>query len=281
MKLLIYSKGLYATWLYYAPDRVGFDAGEGLSSILGNKAFAIQHLFLSHGHADHITGLIGLINIRNSGMGDTEKPLNIYYPKENWRILELISYIARTNNNLSYKLSWIPVEPGDQIGLFKGQLDRYAEAFKTQHSRSEVSLGYNIVEERRRLRSEFQDLSKDEIQALVHENGRESITETYPQKLFSYSGDCAPLNPKDVMDAEILCHDATFLEESDRENPNHATLEEAIDVAQRANIKKELFAFHISSRYRAVLQKYQEHADQLNAQFKIHLVPPGKICRYE
>jgi quercetin dioxygenase-like cupin family protein len=31
MRLIIYSKGLYSTWMYYAPDRIAFDAGEELS----------------------------------------------------------------------------------------------------------------------------------------------------------------------------------------------------------------------------------------------------------
>ena len=281
MKLLIYSKGLYATWLYYAPDRIAFDAGEGISSILGNKAFAIQHVFLSHGHADHITGLVGLINIRNSGMGDTEKPLNIYYPKKNWRIQELIAYISKTNGRLSYELQWIPVESDQKIALFEGQLDRYAQAYETKHSRSEVSLGYNVIEDRRRLKPEYVDVNPEEIQKLVKEGGREAITETYPQILFSYSGDCAPLDPDVVRDTEILCHEATFLDGADRENFNHSTLEEAIDVAEKAGTKRELYAFHVSSRYRAELEKYQEQVDALKTPFKIHLVPPGKICRYE
>lgn len=280
MRLLFYSKGLYSTWLYYAPDRIAFDAGEGMSSILGNKAFAIQHVFLSHGHADHISGLIGLINIRNSGMGDTEKPLKIYYPKDNWRILELIAYIARTNPKLDYELVWIPIEAGQKIDLFEGQLDRYMLPFKTKHTRSEKSLGYNIIEERRRLKPEFQGLDEAEVAAIVREKGRDEITETYPQKLFSYGGDCAPLNPEDVRETEILCHEATFLDEEDRENLTHSTLGEAIEVANSAGVKRELYAFHISSRYRLELERYQQEADKLGFDFKIHLVPPGKICRY-
>ncbi len=70
MKILSYSKALYSSWLYYSPDRLLFDAGESVSSIMGNKSFAIERVFLSHGHTDHIAGLVGLINIRNSAMGD-------------------------------------------------------------------------------------------------------------------------------------------------------------------------------------------------------------------
>jgi ribonuclease Z len=281
MKLLIYSKGLYATWIYYAPDRIAFDAGEGMSSILGNKAFAIQRIFLSHGHADHISGLIGLINIRNSAMGDTEKPLTIYYPKDNWRIAELIAYIARTNSKLDYELTWIPIEAGERITVFEGQNMRYIEAFPTKHTRGERSLGYNVVEVRRRLKEEYQGLSEDEILKLVLKKGREEVTTTYPQKLFSYGGDSAPLDPELVEGTEILCHEATFLNEEDRENLTHSTLEEAIEVARRAGVKRELYVIHISSRYRKELPKIGAELEKLDLGFTIHLVPPGRICRYE
>jgi ribonuclease Z len=281
VKLLIYSKGLYATWVYYAPDRITFDAGEGLSSVLGNKCFAIGHVFLSHGHADHISGLIGLVNIRNSGMGDTQKPLYIYYPQDNWRIVELIAYIARTNSRLDYELVWRPLQAGDHVMVFEGQNDRYVEAFSTKHTRSETSLGYNIIEVRRRLKEKYQQLSEKKIQELVREKGRDEVTTTYPQKLFSYGGDSAPLDPDDVRDTEILCHEATFLKEEDRETITHSTLEEAIEVARRAGVKRELFAFHISSRYRKELKQIEAEVEKLKLDFQIHLVPPGKICRYE
>lgn len=281
MKMLMYSKGLYATWIYYAPDRIVFDAGEGLSSILGNKSFAIQHVFLSHGHTDHISGLIGLINIRNTAMGDTKKPFTIYYPKDNWRVQELMAYIARTNSKLDYELSWIPLSAGDRVKVFEGQNDRYVEAFPTQHTRGERSLGYNVIEVRRCLKEGYQGLSEKEVLKLVFEVGREEITTTYHQKLFSYGGDSTPLDPDLVRDTEILCHEATFLKEQDRDTPTHSTLEEAIEVARRAGVKRELFAFHLSARYRKELAQIEAEVQKLDLGFKIHLVPPGKVCRYE
>ncbi len=281
MKFLVYSKGLYATWVYYAPDRLAFDAGEGLSSILGNKCFAIQRVFLSHGHADHISGLIGLINIRNTAMGDTAKPLTIYYPKDNWRILELIAYIARTNAKLDYDLDWVPLEPGDRVTVFEGQLDRYVEAFETVHTRHEASLGYNVIEVRQRLKAEYQSLSQDEIAALVRERGREAITTTYAKNLVSYGGDSRAIDADKIRDTDVLFHDATFLEEADRETPTHATLDEAIEVAHAANVQDTLYAFHLSSRYRPNLETYAAYVDKLETPFDVHLVPPGRISRYE
>ncbi len=278
MRLLMYSKALYATWLYYSADRILFDAGEGASSILGNKAFAVRHVFLSHGHADHIAGLVGLINIRNNAMGDREKELTVFYPKGNYLVTEMMNFIARTNRRLNYTLEWVPLEPGDRIDLLAGQLPRYVEAFPTVHVHNEVSLGYNVVEIRHRLKPELAGAQQEEIIARVKADGKDSITEYYDQKLFSYGGDSVAIKPAYVADTEILCHDTTFLNEEDRKEYKHATLSEAIACARDARVKKELLCFHISSRYKAKLREIEGASGRYDGlDFKVTLVPPGRI----
>ncbi|MBE0636208.1 MBL fold metallo-hydrolase [Candidatus Bipolaricaulota bacterium] len=282
MRLLMYSKALYSTWIYYSADRILFDAGEGASSILGNKAFAIRHIFLSHGHADHISGLIGLVNIRNNAMGDKEKQLSVYYPKDNFLILEMMKYISRTNRRLDYQLEWIPVEPGDRIELLDCQMPRYVEAFPTVHVSNEVSLGYNVVEVRHRLKPSLAGLSQEEIVAKVRSQGRDAVSENYHQKLFSYGGDSVAIKPAYIADTEVLCHDTTFLDESDRKEYKHATLTEAIACARDARVKKHLYCVHISSRYKAQLRKIEAAGGQLDGlDFEVTLVPPGRITVVE
>ena len=282
MRLLIYSKALYSTWIYYNPDRLLFDAGEGASSILGNKAFAIRRIFLSHGHADHIGGLIGLVNIRNNAMGDKEKELSIYYPKGNYFVSEMMNFIARTNRRLSYSLEWIPVKPGDRIELLGGQMPRYVEAFPTVHVHNEVSLGYNVVEVRHRLKAELAGASQEEIVARAKADGREAVTEYYHQKLFSYGGDSVGLKPAYVADTEILCHDTTFLDEEDRKEYKHATLAEAIQVARAARVKHELLCIHISSRYKSKIREIKAASGVYEGlSFKVTFVPPGRIFTAE
>ncbi len=278
MKLLIYSKALYSSWVYYSADRILFDAGEGASSILGNKAFAIRRIFLSHGHADHIAGLVCLINIRNNGMGDKEKELTVYYPKSNYLISEMINFISRTNRRLSYSLEWVPLEAGDRIQLITGQLPRYIEAFPTVHVPSETSLGYNVVEVRHRLKPEFAGASQKDIIAVIKERGREAISETYDQRLFSYGGDSVQIKPAYVQGTEILCHDTTFLAEEDRKEYKHATLAEAIATARLAGVKKELICFHISSRYKDKVKEIVAASGRYDGlDFKVTLVPPGRV----
>ena len=278
MRLLIYSKALYSSWVYYSPDRILFDAGEGASSILGNKAFAIRRVFLSHGHADHIAGLVGLVNIRNNALGDTEKEMTVYYPKGNYLISEMMAFLAKTNRRLSYDLAWVPVEPGDRIELLSGQMPRFIEAFPTVHVHNETSLGYNVVETRHRLRPEFAGASQEEIVARVRSDGKESVSEFYDQKLFSYGGDSTGIKPAYVAETEILCHDTTFLNEEDRKEYKHATLMEAIACARQARVKKVLLCFHISSRYKSVIREIEAASGRYDdLDFKVTLVPPGRI----
>lgn len=274
----MYSKALYASWIYYSADRILFDAGEGASSILGNKAFAVQRIFLSHGHADHIAGLIGLINIRNNAMGDTEKALQIYFPKDNYLITEMMRFLSRTNRRLDYDLEWVPLEPGDRVELLSGQLPRYIEAFPTVHVHNEISLGYNVVEVRHRLKPGLASLSQEEIAAKARQEGRDAISETYHQKLFSYGGDSVAIKPAYIADTEVLCHDTTFLDEDDRKEYKHATLAEAIDCARRARVKRTLYCIHISSRYKSQLKQIEAACGRYEGlDFDVVLVPPGRI----
>jgi ribonuclease Z len=281
MKLIAYSKALYSTWVYYSPDRILFDAGEGVSPVLGNRCFAIRHILLSHGHADHISGLVGLVNIRNNAMGDTEKPLTIYYPRGNWRVSELMNYLWRTNRHLRYQLEWVPLSDGERVQVFRGRNERSVEAFKTVHSQDEHSLGYNIVERRERLKSEYRDLPQEEIAQLVHEGKREELLEEYDKRLLSYGGDSIPLDPQKIRETDLLLHDVTFLEEQERKEYKHATLDEALQVAQAAQVQQELLAIHISSRYKFKVREAEERLRRLDLPFKVTLLPPGKVLTRE
>ena len=75
-----FSMAMYSTWLWHRPSRSMFDAGEGISPSMRNHVFAIENVFLTHGHHDHLGGLAGLVLARGSARGDTEKPYVVYHP---------------------------------------------------------------------------------------------------------------------------------------------------------------------------------------------------------
>jgi len=125
-------------------------------------------------------------------------------------------------------------------------------------------------------------LSEEEIIALVRKEGRESVSEVYHQKLFSYGGDSVPIKPAYIAETEVLCHDTTFLDEEDRKEYKHATLREAVEVARAAGVKKELICIHISSRYKSKIAEIEKASGSYEGlDFKVTLVPPGRILSVE
>ena len=112
-----FSRALFSTWLYHKRFNILFDCGEGVATALQNRVFGIRRIFLSHGHADHIAGLVNLLNIRNLGAGDQTAPLQIYYPNNNKLLEFMIDYLVRTQKDLSFPLTWIPIEPNQSFRL--------------------------------------------------------------------------------------------------------------------------------------------------------------------
>ena len=58
LSITAFSTALFSTW--YFIDELGllFDAGDGVSAHLLQKARKIKHAFISHADRDHISGLI-------------------------------------------------------------------------------------------------------------------------------------------------------------------------------------------------------------------------------
>jgi ribonuclease Z len=233
----------FANWFLFRPARALLDAGEGIASRLGNEVFVPEVILLTHAHADHVLGLTGFLMARTTAMGNREKPLTIYYPRAAEPDFQAVrARVSAAAGNLSYPLAWQGVEPGERISLRHWTV----QPFATRHS--VPSCGYRFLEGRRRLKAEFRDRSGPEIVAL--KAGGLPITEDYEHVALAFTGDTGPgLDPDLFRDADVLIHEATFLDPEDREGTYHATAEEAFDLAVRANVKT-LVLYHISQRYR-------------------------------
>jgi ribonuclease Z len=122
------------------------------------------------------------------------------------------------------------------------------QAFATSHGGGEPTLGYAVIEERRRLKPAYAGIAETEIRELVRQRGRDALMEPYRHIRFAHTGDAMPIDPALVSGADVLVHDATFLDAEDRKWDVHATTTEAIEVGHAAGVAC-LVLHHLSVRY--------------------------------
>jgi ribonuclease Z len=213
-----------------------FDAGEGVATTLGKKVFAIRHVFLSHGHEDHIAGIANLVNIRNLAPGDHEKPLTIYFPRHDRWINELLAYIEKKQSGLlRYPLYAQPLDAGDEVELKGAGRPTRVLAFPMKHIAAELSLGYEVEEERK----------------IIDPATGQSVCRYHPT--FLYTGDGYDVQHSPYGRGDMAVHEATFLRRDTAkagawETARHSTIDGALGWAAREDVKT-LILCHISDRY--------------------------------
>lgn len=119
-----------------------FDCGEGTQislKMLNLKWKHISSIFISHMHADHVTGLPGLLML--SSQVEREEPLYIYGPDR------LGDYIESSRRILdmfiNYEIIFTPVREGVLV-----ETDEYTmNCFMLRHTK--VCYGYSLVEKKR------------------------------------------------------------------------------------------------------------------------------------
>ncbi|MBR1938263.1 MAG: ribonuclease Z [Spirochaetales bacterium] len=239
-----------------------FDCGEGTQvslKMLNLKWKHINRIFISHMHADHVTGLPGLLML--SSQVERTEPLYIYGPA---RLQEYIESSRRIlDMYINYEIKVIPVEIGTIV-----ENDEYIiSCFPLKHTKQ--CYGYSLSEKRRP--GEF---SVEKAKALkvpmgplwgrlqkgecVENSDGEIITPDMvlgpmrEGRKFSFVTDTMyfPEIADYVHDSDILFCEAMFekgLEEDAREK-KHMTSEQAAMVARDSGSEK-LCLQHYSPRY--------------------------------
>ena len=215
-----------------------FDIGKAPRSVL-----SANYVVLSHGHMDHAAGIAYYFSQRQfQGMGvgtlvchpALEQPIRDVMNA--WVKLEG----QRTPHNV------VPLEHNGELEI-KNHI--YLRGFETVHT--VASMGFVVVERRSKLKPEFIDLPQEKL--LEIKNRGEQITQTIEIPLICYTGDTyggEHFDRDDVLNAQILITECTFLEKEHRERASvgkHLHIDDILQLLERSKAKA-LVLTHLSRR---------------------------------
>ncbi len=229
-----------------------FDVGIAARSSVG-----VEHLLISHGHADHIGSLPALMGVR--GLNRKGSP-RVFLPAEIVdEVRVALSALSRIQR-FDLEPILVPVRPGEVHALHG---DLHARVFKTYHP--VPSVGYQLFRKVRKLRPEFAALPGDEI-GRRRAAGDGSLFEWAERLELAYATDTLI----EVVDREpslfrsrVLVLECTFLDERKAKAHSrsrcHVHLDEILERAD-AFENEHLVLMHFSQFYspdevRAILQQ--------------------------
>ncbi|MDO8302212.1 MAG: MBL fold metallo-hydrolase [Sedimentisphaerales bacterium] len=217
---------------------VCFDAGKAPQQII-----PINHLLLTHGHMDHSAGIAYWLSQRNfcgiaAGTLLAPEPLTGY-------IKSILDAWGQLDGN-PIPVNLVGVKAGDEYQI---KPNLFARVFATKHSRG--SVGYTVLEKRKKLKPEYVNLSGAELVALKKRGV--AIDSPIEMPLVSYLGDTqygqfAELDY--VMSSKILIAECTFFlgEHLERAQVGrHMHADDMIPLMERSK-NRHIVLMHITQR---------------------------------
>ncbi len=239
-----------------------FDCGEGTQRQMMRYgiSFALEDIFFTHMHADHLLGVIGLM--RTMALQGRVEKLRLWGPRGASRVLKRAEALGFERT--TFPLEILEIDAGQRI-----ERNGYAiVGFPVDH-RGSASLGYTLVEEERKGRFNpelARELGVPEgpMWGQIHRglavtlpDGRVIdpgvlVGHKRPGRTIVISGDTRPCAAtlEASRNADLLVHEATFGdEEAERAvETGHSTAREAAQVAREAGVRRLLLT-HFSARY--------------------------------
>lgn len=287
------SRNLPCILLKWGSHDLLFDCGEGAQRQMmkARTGFSFESVFITHWHADHFLGIIGLL--QTMSFSGRLEPLTIYGPDAVHDIVSDMKQICRTR--LKFPLESRRMKAGDSLD-FPGYR---IHAVATDHGIP--GLAYIFEENNRpgRFNREqaislgirpgplFGRLQRGEEVVITVDGEERRITpdmvmgEARPGRKIIYTGDTRPILSElaGMGDhADLLIHDTTFDNaEYDRAREfMHSTAGEAGEVATALKVQR-LSLFHISTRYTSV----ENHLQDAKKKFSGEILAPDDLTMFD
>jgi ribonuclease Z len=264
-------RGLPANMINYKGERILFDCGEGAQrKIMEEKMglMKIDRIFISHWHADHFSGLLGLIQTLE--MEGREKPLYIYGPPRTEEFTEQIldtGYFSRSYDIFAEDLVEGDVIVGEGYEVRPFEVEHSVNAFSFVFEEdSEVKADKEKMEELGLGASpKIGDLKDGETVEIDGKTVRpDDVVKEVPGRKVVYSGDTAKCDNmiENAEGADLLIHEATCMHEMIEDRKGHTSALQAGEIAEEAGVER-LVLTHISRRYQGREEELVEEAREV------------------
>ncbi len=198
MQILGYSVAGEETVIAIPQLSVCFDIGKA-----PDQAISIDNVLLTHGHMDHAAGLAYYLSHRNF-CGQT--PGTVLAPENLIRPIQQIVDAWGQLDGSRVPANLVGVKPGDE---YKIKPNLIARVFPTKHTNG--SVGYTIIERRKKLKPEYTELNSEQLVELKKQGVE--IENPVEIPLVSYLGDTMYVDFSQldyVAKSKILIVECTF-----------------------------------------------------------------------
>ena len=229
---------------------VCFDIGKAPDQVI-----SINNILLTHGHMDHAAGIAYYLSHRNfcgQSAGTILAPDNLIGP-----ITQIIDAWGRLDGN-KVPANLVGVKPGDEYQI---KPNLFAKVFPTKHSRG--SVGYTVIEKRKKLKPEYLKLKSPQIVELK----KQGIEIDYQLEIpiVTYLGDTQYVDfsqLKYIAESKILIAECTFYETEHTERAEagkHMHIDEFTELIEKLR-NEHIVVTHTTQRtpmreIRSILKK--------------------------
>lgn len=250
-----------AIFFHYDKHNLLFDCGEGTQRQMiiakGVSFMKLDHIFITHWHADHWIGLIGLFYTMN--LEGRKRSLYIHGPDAE-RFIGDIMDLDYWGTGFRVIPKSVPFEGDKEVKVWETK-EFEITAIPTKHTVPSVAYAFR---ERDRINVDIKKserlfgLRQGRLVGKLKEKGEivfkgkkiklKDVAVVKPGIKVVYSGDTEPCENvvKISKEADLLIHDSTFFEVM--EDRMHSGAKEAARIAKKANVKN-LILTHFSRRY--------------------------------